>query len=193
MWQSTIYSLGLLLGLWQEPTSITELVECYGDKEVCIELIAEVSELLPEHIEQRLASTVGRIEIVTDKAEFLQHMSQKVEAHEEIIKKEQEYVGLCTYGYEFKTVVYSIADRYVLLHELGHAYDYSQYYLNEPAISGTDAWVDAYNTEYVTTRAMANTKEYFAETFAKYFHYEHGLEMFAPTAHELMEQIVEGE
>ena len=173
------------MGLCEEPQSFSDVTKCEGDLKVCEKVISEVEAVIPNHIEAYIVKTVDEIVIVT--TDFSKYMDGN--PIDEAIT-ESEYVGVTGYGYSDKTLIYSVADSYVLLHELGHALDFSYLYFGVNKYSNTDKWKEVYETEYITKRGSVIQEEYFAEAFAMYYHNPHAVEMFAPNTYKQLNNLL---
>ncbi len=166
-------------------SSIQDIVVCKGlrDKE-CIETVDRVEDALPMELQAILLDTTSRIEVyVGNKDEFLNYMSDK-RIHTDRIA----YSGITGYGYEDKTIVYSMADDYILMHELGHAYEYSYWYdgtKDNP--SASKEWQYVYENEYVSAYGTTSVMEFYAECFAMYFRSPKTLKMLCPMSYELLD------
>lgn len=181
----------LLVGCSQEVDDVfvhkymEDVTVCKGlrDKE-CLETIEEVKENLPSELLDEILMTVGRVEVyVGNKAEFLNYMQDK-----DIHTTRIEYSGITGYGYEDETVVYSMADDYILTHELAHAYEYSYWYRGEANPSSSEEWQWAYENEYISEYGTTSVSEFYAECFAMYFRHPSGLKIFCPTAYDLLDK-----
>lgn len=163
--------------------TLDEVTVCIGREKECHETLAEAMEQIPAELQNTLVDTIERIEIVVDNQQgFMHYMDNEVG---EI--KGYDFVGIAMYGYTPKTLVYSMADDYVLTHELGHVYDYSFKYKNEIMPSSTEEWQWAWKNEYISSYGTTSAMEFYAECFSMYFRYPRGLKMSCPTAYELME------
>lgn len=166
--------------------TIDDIVICEGlrDKE-CIETVAIVQNLLPHELQDIIVDTSDFIEVyVGNQSSFLQHMQGK-RIHTDRIA----YSGITGFGYSEKTVVYSVADDYVLTHELAHAYEYSYWYdgvKDNPSTS--EEWQYAYETEFISQYGTTNVMEFYAECFAMYFRNPKLLEKFCPIAYDLLDK-----
>ena len=167
-------------------TSINDIVVCkgLGDKE-CLETVDKVEQILPLELQTIILNTTDRIEVyVGNKDEFLNYMQDK-RIHTDRIA----YSGITGFGYEDKTLVYSMADDYVLTHELGHAYEYSYWYdgtKDNP--SASEEWQYAYENEYISQYGTTSVHEFYAECFAMYFRSPKTLKMLCPIAYELLDK-----
>ena len=160
---------------------LNDIVVCYGNVNECTRLVSEVETLLPDNLEEILYSTT-EIEIITgDYRDFRDHMKGKA------IDVDEPYVGITGYGYKRDiSLVYSMADIYTLIHELGHAYEYSYWYNDEECPSETQQWKFAFKHERITNYGETNHYEFFAECFAYYFLQPEILYERAPVAYELL-------
>lgn len=171
-----------------ELSTIDEITVCTGlrDKE-CVETIQKVKEILPLELQKTIVDTTDFIEIyVGNKQEFLRRMSR-----ERIHTDRIAYSGITGFGYsdEDKTVVYSMAEDYVLTHELAHAYEYSFWYdgtKDNP--SASEEWHKVYLEEYISQYGTTNVMEFYAECFAMYFRSPKTLEMLCPMSYELLDR-----
>lgn len=165
--------------------TISDIAVCTGlrDKE-CLETVHKVEEILPLELQQRIVNTTDLIEVYVGNNEaFLQHMSGK-RIHTDALP----YAGITGFGYSEKTVVYSMADDYVLAHELGHAHEYSFWYdgiKDNP--SASPQWQQAYETEYISQYGTTNVMEFYAECFAMYFRNPKMLQKLCPVAYSLLD------
>ncbi len=167
--------------------TIDEITVCTGLREKeCLETMNKVKDILPNELQNIIVDTTDFIEIyVGDKYNFLKRMSR-----EKIHTDRIAYSGITGYGYSEhdKTVVYAMADDYVLIHELAHAYEYSHWYdgvKDNP--SASEEWKDAYETEYISQYGTTNVMEFYAECFAMYFRNPRALKMFCPKAFNLLD------
>ena len=167
-----------------EYNSLNEVVECKGgDITECMKVIDKAEELLPNVLEEYLLQTLGRVEVfVGSNSEFMEYMSDKP-----IHIAEYEYAGIAGIGYEPLTIVYSMADDYVLLHELGHAYDYSFKYYGDNKATDNHEWQRAYNLEFISAYGKTDVMEFYAECFAMYFRNPKLLQKFCPVADSLLD------
>lgn len=171
-----------------ELSMIDEITVCTGlrDKE-CVETIQKVKEILPLELQKTIVDTTDFIEIyVGNKQEFLRRMSR-----ERIHTDRIAYSGITGFGYsdEDKTVVYSMAEDYVLTHELAHAYEYSFWYdgtKDNP--SASEEWHKVYLEEYISQYGTTNVMEFYAECFAMYFRSPKTLKMLCPMSYELLDR-----
>lgn len=167
-----------------EYNSLNEVVECKGgDITECMQVVDKAEELLPNVLEEYLLQTLGRVEVfVGSNSEFMDYMSDKP-----IHIAEYEYAGIAGIGYEPLTIVYSMADDYVLLHELGHAYDYSFKYYGDNKATDNPEWQRAYNLEFISAYGKTDVMEFYAECFAMYFRNPKLLQKFCPLAYSLLD------
>ena len=114
--------------LQTEYKELSDVVVCRGLRaKECVETVNKAEELLPNELEEYLLQTLGRVEVfVGNNTEFLNYMSDKP-----IHRNDFAYAGIAGVGFEPLTIVYSMADDYVLIHELGHVYEYSFSYFGE--------------------------------------------------------------
>lgn len=166
--------------------TIDEIVVCKGvQDDACMTTLHRIQELLPLEIQDIITDSSVRIEIYSGaKEDFLNYMSDK-----RIHDKSVAYSGIAGYGYEDKTVVYSLAYDYVLMHELGHAYEYSFWYdgvKDNP--SSSEEWYDAYMTEYISSYGTTSVEEFYAECFAMYFRTPKMLHKLCPKAYSLLDE-----
>lgn len=169
--------------LQTEYNELSDVMVCRGGNvKQCIETINKVEELLPDELEQYLLQTLGRAEVfVGENEEFLQYMSDKP-----IHRPNFSYAGIAGVGYEPLTIVYSMADDYVLIHELGHVYEYSFRYFGLDKPTDSAEWYRAYNLEFISAYGTTHVMEFYAECFAMYFRNPKLLEKFCPIAYELL-------
>ena len=168
---------------------LSDVVVCKGlrDKE-CIETVEKAEELLPNELEEYLLQTLGRVEVfVGNNTEFLNYMSDKP-----IHRDEFAYAGIAGVGYEPLTIVYSMADDYVLIHELGHVYEYSFSYIGKHKPTDSEEWKQAYETEFISAYGQTNVMEFYAECFAMYFRNPKLLQKFCPLAYSLLDADFKG-
>lgn len=166
--------------------TISDITVCKGlrDKE-CLETVHKAEELLPLELQEIIVETSDFIEVyVGNQSSFLHHMEGK-----RIHTTELPYAGITGYGYSKNgTVVYSMASEYVLMHELGHAYEYSFWYdgtQDNPSMS--QEWQNAYESEFISAYGTTNVMEFYAECFAMYFRSPSTLRMLCPYAYSLLE------
>ena len=171
------------LGDKNNAEELSDITVCYGDKEECEELVEYVEDLLPDDLEEIIYNTT-EIEIITgDYYNFRNHMKGKAID----MDVDQMYVGITGYGYKKDiSILYSMADEYTLLHELGHAYEYSHWYEDKESPSQTQQWKFASKHEYITDYGETDIYEFYAECFAYYFLQPEILQERAPVAYELM-------
>jgi len=150
-----------------------------------IDLIRKVENILPKKVKDAIYKTTNKIEIVAGDANaFMKYMKGK-----DIEFTDYDYKGIAGYGFEPKTIVYSILDEYVLIHELAHAYEYSFWYdgtKDNPSSSWK--WKEAYKSEYISKLGQKNVMEFYAECFAMYFRNPKMLEKLCPMAYELLDR-----
>ena len=176
----------LLLGSCKnEVNTVDEIMQCKGVESTCEVLINEVIEKLPLELQDKIVDTSDRLVIYTgDKQDFLDYMAVK---EKEI--KSQEYSGITLYNYRQPTRIYSLADSYVIFHELGHAYNFTYWHEgNEELLSDSEEWIDAYNTEFISQYGQVSSQEFYAETFAMYFRNPKLLQKFCPKAYALHDE-----
>ena len=165
-------------------TSINDIVVCkgFGDEE-CLETVDKVEQILPLELQTIILNTTDRIEVyVGNKDDFLNYMQDK-RIHTDRIA----YSGITGFGYEDKTLVYSMADDYVLMHELGHVYEYSFGYFGMNKPTDNPEWQRAYNLEFISAYGETNIMEFYAECFAMYFRNPKILQRFCPLAYDLLD------
>ena len=169
------------LGDKNNAEELSDITVCYGDKEECEELVEYVEDLLPDDLEEIIYNTT-EIEIITgDYYNFRNHMKGKV------IDVDEPYVGITGYGYKKDvSLVYSMADIYTLIHELGHAYEYSYWYNSEKCPSETQQWKLAFKHEKITNYGTISHYEFYAECFAYYFLEPEIIQERAPVAFDLL-------
>ena len=170
--------------LQTEYKELSDVVVCRGLRaKECVETVDKAEELLPNELEEYLLQTLGRVEVfVGNNAEFLNYMSDKP-----IHKKDFAYAGIAGVGYEPLTIVYAMADDYVLMHELGHVYEYSFGYFGEHKPTDNPEWQRAYNLEFISAYGETNIMEFYAECFAMYFRNPKILQRFCPLAYSLLD------
>ena len=170
--------------LQTEYKELSDVVVCRGLRaKECVETVDKAEELLPNELEEYLLQTLGRVEVfVGNNAEFLNYMSDKP-----IHKKDFAYAGIAGVGYEPLTIVYAMADDYVLMHELGHVYEYSFGYFGEHKPTDNPEWQRAYNLEFISAYGETNIMEFYAECFAMYFRNPKILQRFCPLAYDLLD------
>ena len=171
--------------LQTEYSELSDVVVCRGLRaKECVETVNTVESLLPNELEEYLLQTLGRVEVfVGNDTEFLNYMSDKP-----IHRDNFTYVGIAGVGYEPLTIVYSMADDYVLTHELGHAYEYSFRYFGKAKPTDSAEWQYAYEHEYISAYGTTSIMEFYAECFAMYFRNPKGLKMFCPIAYDLLDK-----
>lgn len=168
--------------------TIDEIVVCKGLREKeCKETTFKVQSILPFELQDIIVNTTEFIEIyVGNKDAFLNYMSGK-RIHTDSIA----YSGITGYGYSDsgQTIVYGVADDYVITHELAHAYEYSHWYdgvKDNP--SASEEWQYAYENEYISAYGTTHVMEFYAECFAMYFRSPQTLKMLCPIAYELLDK-----
>ena len=156
-----------------------------GDIEKCYEVVDKVEDILPNELEMYLSRTIEVMEVHTeDKEYFLNYMSNK-----RIHIDDFEYSGITGFGFADKTVVYSLANDYVLTHELGHVYEFSFWYNGEKDNPSTRAeWQRAYNLEFISAYGKTSVEEFYAECFAMYFRSPKTLQRMCPLAYMLLDE-----
>lgn len=164
---------------------LNEVVVCKGGSvEQCKEVVNKAEELLPDELEEYLLQTLGRVEVfVGNNSEFLNYMSDKP-----IHRPGFDYAGIAGVGFEPLTVVYSMANDYILIHELGHVYEYSFRYLGQDKPTDNPEWQRAYNLEFISAYGKTNVMEFYAECFAMYFRNPKMLQKFCPLAYDLLDK-----
>ena len=170
--------------LQTEYKELSDVVVCRGLRvKECVETVNKAEELLPNELEEYLLQTLGRVEVfVGNNTEFLNYMSDKP-----IHKNDFVYAGIAGIGYEPLTIVYSMADDYVLMHELGHVYEYSFSYFGKHKPTDNPEWQRAYNLEFISAYGQTNIMEFYAECFAMYFRNPKILQRFCPLAYDLLD------
>ena len=170
--------------LQTEYKELSDVVVCRGLRtKECVETVDRAEELLPNELEEYLLQTLGRVEVfVGNNTEFLNYMSDKP-----IHRKDFAYAGIAGIGYEPLTIVYSMADDYVLMHELGHVYEYSFGYFGEHKPTDNPEWQRAYNLEFISAYGKTNIMEFYAECFAMYFRNPKILKRLCPLAYDLLD------
>ena len=168
----------LLLGSCKNDAQINtvdEIMQCEGIESTCNLLIDEVVEKLPLELQDKIVDTSDMLVIYTKEKE------DKI--------KSQGVSGITLYTYQQQTRIYSLADSYVVFHELGHAYDFTYWHEgNEQLLSDSEEWIDAYNTEFISQYGQVSSQEFYAETFAMYFRNPKLLQKFCPKAYELHDE-----
>ena len=167
-----------------EYKELSDVVVCRGLRtKECVETVDKAEELLPNELEEYLLQTLGRVEVfVGNNTEFLNYMSDKP-----IHRNDFAYAGIAGIGYEPLTIVYSMADDYVLIHELGHVYEYSFSYIEKHKPTDSEEWKQAYETEFISAYGKTNIMEFYAECFAMYFRNPKILQRFCPLAYDLLD------
>lgn len=167
-----------------EYKELSDVVACRGLRvKECVETVDKAEELLPNELEEYLLQTLGRVEVfVGNNTEFLNYMSDKP-----IHKNDFAYAGIAGVGYEPLTIVYSMADDYVLIHELGHVYEYSFSYIGKHKPTDSEEWKQAYETEFISAYGKTHVMEFYAECFAMYFRNPKLLQKFCPLAYDLLD------
>ena len=170
--------------LQTEYKELSDVVVCRGLRvKECVETVDKAEELLPNELEEYLLQTLGRVEVfVGNNTEFLNYMSDKP-----IHRNDFVYAGITGMGYEPLTIVYSMADDYVLLHELGHVYEYSFSYFGKHKPTDSEEWKQAYEAEFIGAYGKTNIMEFYAECFAIYFRNPKLLQRFCPLAYDLLD------
>ena len=165
--------------------TVDEIMQCEGVESTCDVLIDEVVEKLPLELQDKIVDTSDRLVIYTgEKQDFLDYMAIK----EKEVKSEG-FSGITLYDYQQPTRIYSLADSYVVFHELGHAYDFTYWHeSNEQLLSDSEEWMDAYNTEFISQYGQVSSQEFYAETFAMYFRNPKLLQKFCPKAYALHDE-----
>ena len=165
--------------------TVDEIMQCEGLENTCELLVNEVVEKLPLELQDKIVDTSDRLVIYTgEKQDFLDYMATK----EKGIKSEG-FSGITLYTYQQPTKIYSLADSYVVFHELGHAYDFTYWHNgNEELLSHSKEWTEAYATEFISQYGQTSVQEFYAETFSMYFRNPKLLQKFCPRAYELHEQ-----
>ena len=164
---------------------LSDVVVCKGTGiSDCLNVVDRAEDLLPNKLEEYLLETLGRVEVfVGNNTEFLNYMSDKP-----IHRPNFNYAGIAGIGYEPLTIVYSMADDYILIHELGHVYDYSFKYYGENKVTDNPEWQRAYNLEFISAYGTTHVMEFYAECFAMYFRNPKLLEKFCPLAYDLLDK-----
>lgn len=164
---------------------LNEVVQCKGGSiSDCMNVVDKAEELLPDELEKYLLQTLGRVEIyVGTNEEFLNYMSDKP-----IHRPNFNYAGIAGVGFEPLTIVYSMANDYILIHELGHAYEYSFKYLGLDKPTDNPEWQRAYNLEFISAYGTTHVMEFYAECFAMYFRNPKMLQKFCPLAYDLLDK-----
>lgn len=164
--------------------TVDEITECIGNEQMCKDLVDGVVNVLPLEVQDKIVDTSKNLTIyVGYKEDFLSYMSKQG-----LDYKSQGFSGITLYTYQEPTKIYSMADEYVIYHELGHAYDFTYWHKGEELLSHSPEWVDAWETEFISQYGQTSTQEFYAETFAMYFRTPKLLQKFCPKAYELHEK-----
>ena len=106
--------------------TVDEIMKCEGLESTCDVLIDEVVEKLPLELQDKIVDTSDRLDIYTgDGQDFLDYVWERERA-----VKSLEFSGVTLYSKRQPTRIYALADSYVILHELGHAYDYTYWHMH---------------------------------------------------------------
>ena len=164
--------------------TVDEIVQCEGMESTCEILTNDVVERLPLELQDKIVDTSDRLVIYAgDGQDFLDYVWER-----ERTVKSLEFSGVTLYSKRQPTRIYALADSYVILHELGHAYDYTYWHKGEELLSHSPEWVDAWETEFISQYGQTSSQEFYAETFAMYFRTPKMLQKFCPKAYELHEK-----
>ena len=149
--------------------NISDKLTCVGSEEVCKDIMNEVEEDIPDDLEKILANSVDGIVIVAGEySDFKSYMEGKPVDDRLKQKGITDYSGVATYE-NGHISIYAQAFEDVVVHELGHALDYTPYKFGCNGITVGNTWNNLYNSEYVSDYGRTNVAEYFAETFMYYF------------------------
>ena len=149
-------------------SDVTVCVSREGTTEPCEEVLTNVEEMLPSFIEDFIAD-YSYIELVdADEDEFADYMYEQP-VQQEFIGGEVDYLGITTTGYGDGIMLYAMNDEYVLLHELGHAYDFANLHVGRDLVSNDPEFIACYYNEYISDYGETSEQEFFAEAFALYF------------------------
>ena len=178
----------LLLGSCKNDTQINtvdEIMKCEGLESTCDVLIDEVVDKLPLELQDKIVDTSDRLVIYAgDGQDFLDYVWER-----ERTVKSLEFSGVTLYSKRQPTRIYSLADSYVVFHELGHAYDFAYWHEgNEELLSHSKEWTDTYATEFVSPYGQVSPQEFYAETFAMYFRNPKLLQKLCPKAYALHDE-----
>lgn len=169
--QGTHESLGEVYNNYKESSNnhVGEILTCIGNEDVCKEIIEQVEKAIPDDLEKILSNSIDGFTIVTgNHDDFKSHMKGTVIDNRVISLELPDYSGIC--GYDDRGIeVFAEDDVETVVHELGHALDFTYYKLGYTSISSRIEWKDLHKTEYVSDYAKINEQEYFAETFMYYF------------------------
>ena len=103
------------------------------------------------------------------------------------------YDGVTFPGYEGYTQIWSSAKGGVgiLIHEIGHAYDFSLNKISSSEDVSTLFQSEAKKLFFINAIALSNTSEFFAETFSLYLTKPQLLKLFAPNTYTFLEDLIE--
>ena len=165
--------------------TVDEIVQCEGMESTCEALTNDVVERLPLELQDKIVDTSDRLVIYAgDRQDFLDYVWKRERA-----VKSLEFSGVTLYSKREPTRIYSLADSYVVFHELGHAYDFTYWHEgNEQLLSDSEEWVDAYATEFISQYGQVSPQEFYAETFSLYFEDPELLQKFCPKAYALHDE-----
>ena len=165
--------------------TVDEIVQCEGMKSTCEILTNDVVERLPLELQDKIVDTSDRLVIYAgDRQDFLDYVWER-----ERTVKSVEFSGVTLYSKRQPTRIYSLADSYVVFHELGHAYDFAYWHEgNEELLSDSEEWIDAYATEFISQYGQVSPQEFYAETFSLYFEDPELLQKFCPKAYALHDE-----
>ena len=165
--------------------TVDEIMKCEGLESTCEVLIVEVVEKLPLELQDKIVDTSDRLVIYTgDGQDFLDYVWKR-----ERTVKSLEFSGVTLYSKSQPTRIYALADSYVILHVLGHAYDYTYWHNgNKKLLSHSKEWTDAYATEFVSQYGQISAQEFYAETFSLYFEDPKALQKSCPKAYALHDE-----
>ena len=165
--------------------TVDEIVQCEGMKSTCEILTNDVVERLPLELQDKIVDTSDRLVIYAgDGQDFLDYVWERERA-----VKSLEFSGVTLYSKRQPTRIYALADSYVILHELGHAYDYTYWHNgNKKLLSHSKEWTDTYATEFVSPYGQISAQEFYAETFSLYFEDPKALQKSCPKAYALHDE-----
>ena len=165
--------------------TVDEIMKCEGVESTCDVLIDEVVDKLPLELQDKIVDTSDRLVIYTgDGQDFLDYVWER-----ERTVKSLEFSGVTLYSKRQPTRIYSLADSYVVFHELGHAYDFAYWHEgNEELLSHSKEWTDTYATEFVSPYGQVSPQEFYAETFSMYFRDPKLLQKLCPKAYALHDE-----
>ena len=102
------------------------------------------------------------------------------------------YDGVTFPGYEGYTQIWSSAKGGVgiLIHEIGHAYDFSLNKISSSEDVSTLFQSEAKKLFFINAIALSNTSEFFAETFSLYLTKPQLLKLFTPKTYSFLEDLI---